>query len=329
MSVAHLPIKSAAIVKAPLRPHLRRSNSGTQSPEPAVDDPEFAHNPERSNMPEYDDHQLAELRAALLDHPIYTHVVSVADLRRFMEDHVFAVWDFMSLLKRLQQDMTCIRVPWFPADDAGAARLINDIVIGEETDIGPDGSYVSHLDLYRHAMADIGASTAQFDRFCELALIGLPVEVALARAGAPSHVRTFVAHTMTLANSGSTEEVLAAFFYGREDIIPEMFRKLLDTFYGARHDNDRLRHFHYYIERHIELDGDSHGPKGRELLEGFVANSPHAYAQALRAACNSIKARIRLWDGTLSKLRDSRSGESARDWHLPDPRAKVVMSFPI
>jgi len=69
-------------------------------------------------MSEYDDVHLCNLRAALLDHPIYAQVTSVADLRRFMEDHVFAVWDFMSLLKRLQQDMTCIRVPWFPVENA-------------------------------------------------------------------------------------------------------------------------------------------------------------------------------------------------------------------
>ena len=130
--------------------------------------------------------------------------------RRFMEDHVFAVWDFMSLLKRLQQDMTCIRVPWFPVDNAKAARLINDIVIGEETDVGPDGSYMSHLALYLGAMRDIGASTRQFEKFRSLVLVGVPVEAALARIGAPQYVQTFVAHTMALANSGSTEEVLAA-----------------------------------------------------------------------------------------------------------------------
>jgi hypothetical protein len=260
-------------------------------------------------MSEYDYDHLSSLRAALLDHPLYAQVASVADLRRFMEDHVFAVWDFMSLLKRLQQDMTCIRVPWFPADNAKAARLINDIVIGEETDVGPDGSYISHLALYLRAMADIGASTRQFEKFRSLVLVGIPVEAALARIGAPAHVQTFVAHTMTLANSGSTEEVLAAFFYGREDIIPEMFGRLLDTLYGAKHNNDRLRHFIYYIDRHIELDGDSHGPMGRELLEDLVADSPHRGERALRAACSSIKARIGLWNGTLSKLRNSRSVE--------------------
>jgi Protein of unknown function (DUF3050) len=260
-------------------------------------------------MSEYDNDRLCSLRAALLDHRLYTQVTCVSDLRRFMEDHVFAVWDFMSLLKRLQQDMTCITVPWFPADNAKAARLINDIVIGEETDVGPDGSYVSHLALYLRAMRDVGASTRQFEKFRSLVFVGVPVEVALTQIGAPRHVQAFVAHTMALANSGSTEEVLAAFFYGREDIIPEMFRRLLDTLYGTRHNDERLRHFIYYIDRHIELDGDSHGPKGRELLEDLVMNKPHARERALRAACRSIKARVELWNGTLSKLRDSRGVE--------------------
>jgi Protein of unknown function (DUF3050) len=258
---------------------------------------------------DYDSDHLCSLRAALLEHPIYTQVASVADLRRFMEDHVFAVWDFMSLLKRLQQDMTCIRIPWFPSDNAKAARLINDIVIGEETDVGPDGSYVSHLALYLRAMRDIGASTRQFEKFRSLVFVGIPVEVSLTQIGAPPHVQAFVSHTMALANSGATEEVLAAFFYGREDIIPEMFRRLLDTLYGAGHNNERLRNFIYYIDRHIELDGDSHGPKGRELLDDLVMNSPHARGRALRAASRSIKARIELWNGTLSKLRDGRGVE--------------------
>ena len=158
---------------------------------------------------------LATLRTGLLDHLIYAEVAPVEDLRRFMEDHVFAVWDFMSLLKRLQQDLTCTKVPWFPADNARAARLINDIVIGEETDVDPDGSYVSHLDLYLRAMADVGASTRQFEAFRSLARVGTSVEGGLVRTGVPPHVRAFVAHTMTLAQSGSTEEVVAAFFLPR------------------------------------------------------------------------------------------------------------------
>jgi hypothetical protein len=260
-----------------------------------------------SSVPTQDRERLATLRAELLDHPVYQEVASVADLRRFMEDHVFAVWDFMSLLKRLQQDMTCTRVPWFPAGNARAARLINDIVIGEETDVGPDGSYISHLDLYLRGMTDLGASTRQFDRFRSLARVGVSVETAMARSGVLPHVKAFVAHTMAVADSGSTEEVLAAFFYGREDIIPDMFRRLQTTLHGARRDSDSLRHFSYYIDRHIELDGDSHGPKGRELLEDLVADSPQSNERTLRAACSSTNARIDLWNGTLSKLRELRA----------------------
>jgi hypothetical protein len=261
-------------------------------------------------MPNDDNVRLDLPREALLDHPLYTDVHSVGDLRLFMEDHIFAVWDFMSLLKRLQRDMTCTSVPWLPANNARAARLINDIVIGEETDVDPDGFYVSHLELYLRAMKDVGASTVQFDTFCTTVRAGLPIEVALTRIGVALHVHAFVGHTMALANTGTTEEVLAAFFYGREDIIPGMFQRLLTTLNGAKLGNQELRHFIYYIDRHIELDGDSHGPKGRELLAEFVGNSPNKEERAMRAARSSIEARIALWDGTLSKLRHSRKATS-------------------
>lgn len=258
-------------------------------------------------MQKQDRYCLSNLRSQLLDHPVYAEVASVEDLRRFMQDHVFAVWDFMSLLKRLQRDLTCTNVPWFPAGNAKAARLINDIVIGEETDVDPDGSYVSHLDLYLRAMEDVGASTRQFDTFRSLVRGGASIEAAMAKTEVPPHVRAFVAHTMMLAQSASTEEVLAAFFYGREDVIPEMFDRLRKILPGARKTSDPLRNFVYYIERHIELDGDSHGPMGRELLDGLVADSPEKDERALHAACNSIKARIDLWDGTLNMLRGMRT----------------------
>jgi hypothetical protein len=151
------------------------------------------------------------------------------------------------------------------------------------------------------------ASCRKHDAFRSLARIDASVEAAMVRTDVPSHVQAFVTHTMALAQSGSTEEVLAAFFYGREDVIPDMFRRLLKTVAGASHSNDPLRHFIYYIERHIELDGDSHGPMGRELLEGLVADSPQKHERALRAACDSIEARIELWNGTLGTLREMRA----------------------
>ena len=162
-----------------------------------------------------------------------------------------------------------------------------------------------------HPDRTVGASTAQFDSFCSTVRAGDSVGVALARARVARHVRTFITNTMTLATTGATEEVLAAFFYGREDIIPEMFRRLLKTLYGTNYENHNLRHFIYYIDRHIELDGDSHGPKGKELLEDLLKNTPDKAERAMRTACSSIEARIAFWDGTLGKLRDRHGTRSA------------------
>src|SRR6201988_3066786 len=131
-------------------------------------------------MPKQDRYCLDALRTQLLDHPVYAEVASVEDLRRFMEDHVFAVWDFMSLLKRLQHDLTCLKVPWFPVVDPHAARLINEIVMGEESGLGPAGaSPISHRDLSLRAMEEVGAEGARFRDFCALARQGIPVAQCL------------------------------------------------------------------------------------------------------------------------------------------------------
>jgi Protein of unknown function (DUF3050) len=57
---------------------------------------------------------LAPLRHALLNHPIYGEVDSLNRLREFMQMHVFAVWDSMSLVKRLQNELTSNSLPWIP-----------------------------------------------------------------------------------------------------------------------------------------------------------------------------------------------------------------------
>jgi Protein of unknown function (DUF3050) len=248
-----------------------------------------------------DANRVDDLRRLLLRHPIYTEVNSITNLKLFMEDHVFAVWDFMSLLKRLQRDMTCTTVPWFPVDDSRAARLINEIVIGEECDLGPDGvSPVSHLELYLRAMEEIGADTEPFRKFCKIARTGIPLSECLLAVDAPLHVCSFVSHTMELATRSTTEEVLGAFFYGREDVIPEMFQNLQRSWQPAN--SEIPSYFDYYIRRHIELDGDSHGPMGKELLGRLVSGSPERTKSANLSAAASIEQRIHLWNGTLEKI---------------------------
>src|SRR5579863_5189095 len=102
---------------------------------------------------------VAPLRETLLKHPIYTKVDSLDRLREFMQIHVFAVWDFMSLVKRLQSEVTCHQLPWLPPARRQVARFTNEVVLGEESDLGPDGKPSSHFELYLDAMDEVGART--------------------------------------------------------------------------------------------------------------------------------------------------------------------------
>ena len=102
---------------------------------------------------------LENLRFDLLNHPLYESVQTHENLRLFMREHAFAVWDFMSLLKRLQQIATCCDIPWSPASDASHARFINEIVLGEECDEDGRGGYSSHFELYLSAMEEVEADT--------------------------------------------------------------------------------------------------------------------------------------------------------------------------
>src|SRR5882672_10462332 len=80
------------------------------------------------------DEELRTIREELLVHPIYPLIGNVASLRIFMASHVFAVWDFMSLLKTLQPLLRRVEVPRLPPPDPIAAGRVNRIELGEETD---------------------------------------------------------------------------------------------------------------------------------------------------------------------------------------------------
>jgi hypothetical protein len=173
-------------------------------------------------------------KGALESHPVFARITNLPALRCFMQVHVYAVWDFMSLAKRLQRDYTCLELPWMPPADITAARLLNEIILGEETDVDPAGEPASHLELYLGAMSEGGASTVQFEDFLGCLRAGASPESALRRAGVPRCAVDFVRHTLQVALYGSTITVLANFFHGRENIIPGMFRGLLREWGIAR-----------------------------------------------------------------------------------------------
>jgi hypothetical protein len=248
--------------------------------------------------------QMARLRSGLETHGVFDEIRDIKALRTFMQVHVFAVWDFMSLVKRLQRDLTCVDLPWLPPLDPVGARLINDIVLAEESDVDAYGRAASHLELYLAAMRDVGASTDMFTGFMEKLRAGMPHGGALASVDAPAFVRAFVDETMATASEGTTLEVMASFFYGRENVIPGMFQGLLDR-WGLG--TAQAPGFVYYLERHIELDGDTHGPAASRMIASALERNADGLPVARSAARRALLSRRALWDGTCKLLRTGRS----------------------
>lgn len=242
--------------------------------------------------------ETAGLRAQLLQHPLYSRIQDLQALRIFMQDHAFAVLDFMWLLKRLQREFCCNALPWLPPANAELSRFINEIVLGEESDENGRGGYTSHFHLYRDAMLETGTSTERIDRLISALSQGVSVQQALIESGAPPHVVRFVMNTWQIASTGTAGDVATAFCFSREDIIPEMFQRLLQTFEAS---GMQVPVLSYYIRRHIELDGDHHGPLTRRMVNS-VCQTPDAIRSAIAAASVSIQRRIELWDGVLAAL---------------------------
>jgi len=247
--------------------------------------------------------ELLSRRDRLMNHPLYEAVNSVDALRRFMREHVFAVWDFMSLLKRLQQVVSCCSVPWFPSTEPALARFINEIVLGEESDEDGAGGYCSHFELYLMAMDEIGADTKPIRQFLEQLQRGTSIDVALAQTPILPSTRQFVCHTIQLASSGQPHEVAAAFFHGREDVIPEMFARLVESSSLVGVPIDRMVH---YLKRHIEVDANDHGPLARKLVDRLCDGRVDRNDEANTAAIDAIDQRIALWDGLLVEIHASK-----------------------
>lgn len=246
--------------------------------------------------------RLQPLRDDLLIHPLYKDLHTRARLRCFMESHAFAVWDFMALVKRLQQELCGTGLPWTPPRDACAARFINELVLGEESDLGLDERPTSHLEGYLAAMAEVGADAGPLRQVLDALAAGRSWQAALSQPGLPEGPVRCSRSTLRLAEHGRIEEVAAAFLFAREDVIPDMFQALLDRSSAGWGRPDRTRWLRWYLERHIELDGESHGPLAQALLAGLCGTDTAAWARAEAAARGAIEARIALWDDIVSRL---------------------------
>ncbi|MFE0045191.1 DUF3050 domain-containing protein [Streptomyces albireticuli] len=249
-------------------------------------------------------------RTEVVRHPVYRSITTATAARVFMEHHVFAVWDFMSLLTSLQRLLTCVRVPWVPEGPAAGRRLINEIVLVEESDELGDG-YLSHFELYRAGMADAGADTGPIDSFVRALREGVPVGKALEEARAPRASADFLSATWTVLEHEPVHCQAAVFAFGREDLIPEMFEQVV----RIEDPHAALARFKDYLSRHIEVDADEHTPMAMHLLVDLCGDDPGRWDECAHAVEDALRARARLWTAVLDAVHDT-----ARTGGGPPPR---------
>ncbi|WP_281636324.1 DUF3050 domain-containing protein [Flavobacterium marginilacus] len=231
----------------------------------------------------------------LLNHSLYEKIKTIDDLHSFLECHVFAVWDFMSLLKALQNKLTCTAIPWFATPHPETRYLINEIVLAEESDLSMDGRHLSHFEMYLEAMQDCGAKTVYIEQFLSEVNSLHNIFVAIKKSSLHPNIKAFLDFTFKVIEEGKPHEIAAAFTFGREDLIPAMFTEILKQF-QSNFPNYKLDKLLYYFERHIELDADEHGPMAMTMIKELCGEDPKKWLDVQNISILALEKRIALWD---------------------------------
>jgi hypothetical protein len=238
--------------------------------------------------------ELLTLKEKLVNHNLYKSIKTNKDISVFMEGHVFAVWDFMSLVKKLQQLLTCTKVPWIPSKNPESGRLINDIVLGEETDFTKNGKVLSHFEMYVKAMKNVGANTNQIEEFINNLNYELNITDYIDKSNIPMFAKNFMNFTFKTIQSEKDHIIAAVFTFGREDLIPDMFIEIVKNI--SSNEEVDLKDLIYYLERHIEVDAEDHGPMALKMIKHLCGNDQIKWKEALDYSKTALNQRIKLWN---------------------------------
>ena len=223
------------------------------------------------------------------------------------------------------------RFPGSLPANADAARFINEIVLGEESDVAPGGGYISHYSLYINAMKEAGANVEKIEMLVELVRNHHHYRRALTRASVPKDAQAFVTDSMSVCLTGKNHEIASYFLFGRENLIPEMFRRIVERLRASGVTG--LDGLVYYLDRHIEIDGGEHGPTAEKMLNYLIDGKPRRWAEVhQRTAVRALKSRRKLWDAislALDGISEGGSAAAAREPRSEAHRSRGLLRLAV
>lgn len=243
---------------------------------------------------------ITPLQQTIIQHPLYKKITTIQDVQKFMELHLYAVWDFMSLLKSLQQQLTCTTIPWIPKGNPNSRYLINEIVIGEECDVDEKGNRMSHFELYINAMQQCGANPSTIQNFITQLTRGENINHVIQQSSIPDAAKQFMLFTFDVIKNEHPGVQAAVFTFGREDLIPDMFLSIVGDL--AQNFPDKLAGLKYYLERHIEVDGGHHSNLAFEMTTELCGTNKALWERATIVSKQCLHHRIQLWDAVMQQL---------------------------
>ena len=243
--------------------------------------------------------KLDELKHKITTHPLFANKLEPKHMCKFMESHIFAVWGFMSILKSLQKIITPSNLPWIPNKNTknGLVNFVNEIILSEESDYIEGIGFISHFEIYLLAMKNMGAKTDQLDKLTSRIIEKGYNEKYIDDVDASAEVKSFLKYDLEVSMNGTLPEIIGAFTLGREKVIPNMFSYILP----AIEETSTSKYLITYLERHIDIDGDRHGPLSMKLLNASCDKEQLSIAYA--AAIKSLELRLLVWDKIYEDIR--------------------------
>ena len=254
------------------------------------------------------ENELKNLKQKVFTHKLYQNITSIQDIKIFMYMHVFAVWDFMSILKSLQNHLTNINIPWTPTKNTISRRLINEIVLYEESDFDENNNTMSHFEIYLQTMKKLNVNTKNIDQTIEnvkqIQKNNIDSKInnnnsilyknMISNINIPIEIKEFLNFTFDTIYSNQLHKIASIFTFGRENIIPDMFINIVSNI--SKNTQIDLSSLLYFLNRHIDLDQNLHGPMSLYMIVDICQNDEEKYNQVIQIAKQSLQKRLKLYD---------------------------------